>query len=101
MEQEETITKSRRKQPVTGALKPVHVIREGAVAASIWRRQSPSGYAYLDFSISRSWKTQATGKTGYSANYFARNRDELIRVIEGAAQWIEANAGQKADETPL
>ncbi len=26
----------------------------GAIAASIWQRQSPSGYAYYDFSLSRS-----------------------------------------------
>ena len=27
---------------------PVIVIRNGAIAASIWQRQSPSGYAYYD-----------------------------------------------------
>jgi hypothetical protein len=67
---------------------PVHTIREGAVAASIWQRQSLSGYAYYDFSLSRSWKSMSSNKTGYSKNFFARNGDELKRVIERAAQWI-------------
>ena len=68
---------------------PVHTVREGAVAASIWLRLSPSGFAYYDFSLSRSWKSMSTEKTGYSRNFFARNRDDLIRVIERASAWIE------------
>ena len=28
------------------ATDPVHTVRQGAVAAAIWLRQSPSGYAY-------------------------------------------------------
>jgi hypothetical protein len=56
---------------------PMHTVREGAVAASIWRRQSLSGYAYYDFSISRSWKSMSSSKTGYSKNFFSRNQEEL------------------------
>ena len=48
----------------------VKTVREGAVAASIWRRQSPTGLPYYDFSLSRSWKSMASGKTGYSQNFF-------------------------------
>jgi len=44
--------------------KPVHVIRDGAIAASIWLKQSPTGYYYYDYSLSRSWKSASTGKTG-------------------------------------
>ena len=68
---------------------PVQTVREGAVAASIWLRQSPSGFPYYDFSLSRSWKSMNSGKTGYSKNFFARNRDDLVRVIERASAWIE------------
>jgi len=67
---------------------PVHTIREGAVAASIWQRQSLSGYAYYDFSLSRSWKSMSSNKTGYSKNFFARNGDEVKSVVEKACQWI-------------
>jgi hypothetical protein len=67
---------------------PVHVVRNGAVAASIWKRQSPSGYAYYDFSLSRSWKSMSSDKTGYSKNYFDTNEKELIDVIQRASAWI-------------
>lgn len=76
--------------------KPIHVIREGAISASIYRRQSPSGYAYLDFSLTRSWKTQTSGKTGCSTNYFALNRNELVAAIDSAAAWIDKNDNLEA-----
>lgn len=69
-------------------VEPVHVIREGAVAASIWKRQSPSGFAYYDYSLSRSWKSMSSGKTGYSKNFFDRNETELLNVIKKATSWI-------------
>lgn len=69
--------------------KPAHVVRQGAVAASIWLKQSTTGYYYYDFSLSRSWKSVATGKMGYSNGFFERHRDDLIQVIMGATAWIE------------
>ncbi len=73
--------------------KPIKMIRHGAVAASIWRRQSPSGFEYFDFSLSRSWKTQKSGREGYSPNFFANNETELLATVNEAASWI---AGQQA-----
>lgn len=81
--------------------KPIHVIREGAISASIYRRQSPSGFAYLDFSLTRSWKTQTSGKTGCSTNYFAINRHELVTAIDRAAAWIVANENLETPSHPL
>lgn len=70
------------------AAKPVKTIRHGAVAASIWKRQAPSGFEYYDFSLSRSWKTQSSGREGYSPNFFAANAEELHATIAEAASWI-------------
>jgi len=78
---------SKKKKP-NAAESPVHTIREGSVAASIWRRQSPSGYAYYDFSLARSWQSLSTGSAGSSRNFFARNREELVKVVDAATQWI-------------
>jgi len=78
---------AKKKKPVS-AETPVHTIREGSVAASIWRRQSPSGYAYYDFSLARSWQSLSSGSTGNSRNFFAKNQAELMKVIEQASQWI-------------
>lgn len=73
--------------------KPVKTVRHGAVAASIWKRQAPSGFEYYDFSLSRSWKTQSTGREGYSPNFFAANVEDLQATVSEAASWI---AGQQA-----
>jgi hypothetical protein len=80
-----------KKKPATQeaeSAEPVHTIREGAVGASIWQRQSLSGYAYYDFSLSRSWKSMSSSKTGYSKNFFSRNGDEIKNVVDKACQWI-------------
>lgn len=67
---------------------PAYVVRKGAIAASIWGRQSPSGYRYYDFSLSRSYKSMSSGKEGYSTNFFDRNKEDLKEVIEKATAWI-------------
>ena len=69
---------------------PVKTIRHGAIAASIWKRQATSGFEYFDFTVSRSWKTSATGKEGYSSSFFARNAEDLHAVIQEAANWMES-----------
>jgi hypothetical protein len=66
---------------------PIHTIRQGGVGASIWRRQSPAGYVYYDYSLTRSWKS-LSGGMGYSRNFFARNQQELVSVIQQASRWI-------------
>jgi len=76
-----------KKKPTTA---PVKTCRQGAIAASIWKRQATSGFEYFDFTISRSWKTSTTGKEGYSSSFFVRNAEELYAVIQEAADWIES-----------
>lgn len=88
------LTEPKKKKAVADASAPVHTIRRGAVAASIWLRQSPSGYPYFEFSLSRSWKSMNTDKAGYSKSFFAKNQDELTAVIKDAASWIEAEEGK-------
>lgn len=92
----ESTNRKRNKEPTGEVADPVHVIREGAIAASLWKRQSPSGFAYYDFTLSRSWKSMGTGKSGYSRSFFASNQSELIAVIQKTAAWLEA---QSADSS--
>jgi hypothetical protein len=77
--------------------RPLLTIRHGAIGASIWKRQTPNGLEYFDFSISRSWKAKTSGKEGYSPNFFARNEAELTSVIREASGWI---ASQSASLQP-
>ena len=76
-----------KKKPATA---PVKAIRHGAIAASIWKRQATSGFEYYDFTVSRSWKTSATGKDGYSTSFFARSAEDLNAVIQEVANWMES-----------
>ncbi len=87
---------TKRKKAATSET-PVHTIHAGSVSASILRRQSPAGYVYLDFSLTRSFESMSSGNTGHSKNFFARNRHELTQVIEQAAAWIE----QQESTAPL
>ena len=86
-----SIKDKKQKSEEIETAEPVSVIRKGAIAASIWQRQSPSGYAYFDFSLSRSWKSKSTDKTGYSRNFFETNDADLVEVIQKASAWITSN----------
>ncbi|MCA9241848.1 MAG: hypothetical protein KDA37_16675 [Planctomycetales bacterium] len=72
---------------------PVKVIRVGAVAASIWRRQTSTGLEYLDFSLSRSWKLKSGEREGYSQNFFDHNEEALFEVINLACRFIRDERG--------
>lgn len=80
--------KEPKKKKAAAIESPVHTIRAGAVAASIWRRQSPAGYVYFDFSLTRSWQSLSSGNIGHSKNFFSKNQEELLQVVEQASQWI-------------
>lgn len=94
---DETTTKKKMKGQAESGADPVRVIRHGAIAASIWQRQSPSGFAYFDFTLSRSWKSKAE-KTGYSKSFFGTNKDQLLAAITEAAEWIAANSQEQAGD---
>ena len=83
---EGTTTKKKRETQ-----KPLKTFRVGAIAASVWQRQTPTGFEYLDFSLSRSWKLKSGEKEGYSASFFHNNEDALVEVIEQAAAFILEN----------
>ena len=83
---EGTTTKKKRETQ-----KPLKTFRVGAIAASVWQRQTPTGFEYLDFSLSRSWKLKSGEKEGYSTSFFHNNEDALVDVIEQAAAFIFEN----------
>ena len=80
--------------------RPIRTFRVGAIAANVWTRQTSTGFEYLDFSLSRSWKLKSGEKEGYSTSFFHNNKDALFRVIEEATAFIVENSvpEQDADE---
>ena len=100
MTDEEKPETKKKKENSDGAKKgPEQVIRDGGIAAMIWRRESTTGFPYYEFSLSRSWKSVSSGKTGYSQNYFSKNEAQLVKVIELAGKWIaEAESRDQAEK---
>jgi hypothetical protein len=81
---------------------PINVIRNGAIAASVWKRQTSSGFEYLDFSLSRSWKLKNGQREGYSQNFFESNADAIKDVIERTCQFIRSRAAEQlTDPSPI
>jgi hypothetical protein len=77
----------------------VRTFRQGALGANVFRRTAPGGFEYLDFAITRAWKTNAE-KEGYSQNFFAKNRAALHEVIDEACDFIEqSQTGDPVKET--
>ena len=91
--------KTRTKDNEVPKREPVKVIRVGAIAASIWRRQTPTGFEYLDFSLSRSWKLKSGEREGYSQNFFENNEEALFEVINQATRYIRQQAAKESAET--
>jgi len=67
----------------------VQTIREGAIAANIFRGNTADGHTYLYFELSRSWKSQSGGRQGYSKKLYPRNADAVCTVARQAARWID------------
>ena len=81
---------SKTKKP-QGKQQPVKTIRNGAIAASIWKRQTSTGFEYLEFSLSRSWKLKSGEREGYSHNFFEGNEEALHDVIAEACEYIRVH----------
>ena len=91
---EEKTTKKKSMQ------KPLKTFRVGAIAASVWNRQTSTGFEYLDFSLSRSWKLKSGEKEGYSTSFFHNNKDALIEVVELATAFIVENSVPESEVSP-
>ena len=78
---------STKKQKTEKTQNYVQTCRRGAVAPSVFRRTAPGGFEYLDFSLSRAWKTP-NGKEGYSQNFFPKNREAIHTVVDQACELI-------------
>ena len=57
----------------------------------------PPEYEYYSYSLSRSWKSVSSGKTGYSKEFSDKQRRELVEVVNEASDWIAAQ-NQAASE---
>ena len=91
---------SKNKKSKTTASNYITTIREGAIAANVFRGNTPDGHTYLYFELSRSWKSLSGNREGYSKKFYDRNSEALQRVVAEASNWIEQHP-EAADGEPL
>lgn len=82
------MSKPKKAQPASNY---IITIRDGAIAANIFRGNTADGFTYLYFELSRAWKTQSGNREGYSKKFYDRNAEAMKNVIDQAAAWIKAN----------
>jgi hypothetical protein len=79
-------TKDQAANPETTA--PVHVVRRGAIAASIWRRQAP--LATRPTTSASAGRGKLDQQDRLLKNFFSVHEPELIEVIHETSVWIVA-----------
>jgi hypothetical protein len=96
------ITMAKNKNDAKKPSNYITTIRDGAVAANIFRGMTPDGHAYLYFSLSRSWKSATGNRQGYTDRFYDRNGAAIQNVVAKACAWMrdnpEAADGVKAEE---
>ncbi len=87
--------------------KPIKTFRDGAVAASVWLRQTSADFGRLrqtsagvfyDVTFSRCWKNEETDKFGYSQSFSDYHLDPLAELAQEAPM---RRADQKANAEPI
>ena len=68
--------------------KPVHQIRSGECTASIFLRQSNSGYSYYDYMLTRNWSSRNTSRQAAGNTFFEHHERDLIDVVQKATTWL-------------
>lgn len=81
-------------------MKPVHTIRLGNVAASVWERTGKRG-TFHEVTVQRSYKGK-DGKPAYTGSFNARDLDTLKAALDLAAAFLQnPTANQAAEPDPL
>lgn len=76
------------------ANRPVQTFREGAIGASVWRREGKNG-PFFEFTLSRSY-VKSEDEAGYSANFREQNELALVKVVTQAAEFIRTQGAGEA-----
>jgi hypothetical protein len=84
----------KKKTETTGANKPVHRIRVGAVSCSVFLNKTKEGTEFPSAIISRSYKAGDSFKD--SNSYGARHLAELAALVSSVQSWITANYPEAA-----
>ena len=84
-----------KKKCANGKQQPLHTIRCGEITASIYRKQSNSGYAYMDYDLARHFVSLGTGKETQGSTFFPKNLRDLKQAAEEASNWIRERMSEE------
>lgn len=87
----------------THAFEYAKAIADGETA-SIFLRQSNSGFQYFDLSLTRNWRSRTTNKVSSENSFFCENEGEIVQAVKEAAAWIrnkrdDAGGTEPEDQT--
>lgn len=82
------------KKQANNKQQPVHVIHseDKSVTAQLFVFQSPTGFRYLGFTLSRRWNRLTTNKETQGDVFFQNSGTALIEVVQKATEWLRAEA---------
>jgi hypothetical protein len=89
------------KKQIAPNRKPVHQITSGECTASIFLRQSNSGYSYYDYALTRNWSSRNTNRQAAGSSFFEHHERDLIDVIQKATTWLRNKMQRLPAEAPL
>ncbi len=75
--------------------RPIEIIRDGSLAASLWERDGKNG-RYYEFTLSRSYKAGEVFR--YSTTFHERDAEPLKRLLDRAAEGIREKSEPKAKQ---
>lgn len=70
--------------------KPIYEVTCGSITGSAFRRVTNSGFSYIDFTLTRSWTSQSTGKLQRSGTFFQEHEKDIVECCRQMANWIRA-----------
>ena len=74
------MSKNRKSKAPSNYITTIRDQTNKAIAANIFRGNTPDGHCYLYFEISRSWKAQSSNREGYSNRFYGRHAEAISRV---------------------
>ena len=84
------------KKPTLARQQPEKVVKMGDVTASIFVRQSHTGFRYYDYELGRSWKSLSSAKELSGTSFFNSHEKDLVAAIREASAWIAQNTTSQA-----
>ena len=67
---------------------PIKILVFGEIIASIYQKQSLTGYRFYVYELTRIWKSMSTKKEAHGNSFFERNLDDIVAAARAASAWI-------------